>query len=130
MVPLESRVEYLMLQSGEKIEMPFLALVIFSTNLNPAELVDEAFLRRIHYKIYAPNPTPEAFIRIFERCCEGLGIPFERLLVEELMDDGLPAARHRASRLPAARPDQAGADLGRVPSSTAPDHIRTAPRRV
>jgi predicted ATPase with chaperone activity len=86
MVPLESRVEYLMLQSGEKIEMPFLALVIFSTNLNPAELVDEAFLRRIHYKIYARNPTPEAFIRIFERCCESLGIPFERAVVEELME--------------------------------------------
>jgi predicted ATPase with chaperone activity len=129
MVPLESRVEYLTLQSGEKIEMPFLALVIFSTNLNPAELVDEAFLRRIHYKIYARNPTPEAFIRIFERCCEGLGIPFERAR-RGAHGDGPRAARHRASRLPAARPDQAGPDVGRVPSSTAPDHIRTAPCRL
>jgi predicted ATPase with chaperone activity len=85
MVPLESRVEYLMLQSGEKVEMPFVALVIFSTNLKPADLVDEAFLRRIQYKIYAENPTVEDFIRIFERCCQDLGIPFERELVEALI---------------------------------------------
>ena len=87
MVPLESRVEYLMLQSGEKVEMPFLALVIFSTNLSPAELVDEAFLRRIQYKIYAQNPTVEGFIRIFERCCHDRGIPFERPLVEALIEN-------------------------------------------
>ncbi|MEP7306061.1 MAG: ATP-binding protein [Acidobacteriota bacterium] len=85
MVPLESRVEYLMLQSGEKLEMPFAALVIFSTNLRPADLVDEAFLRRIQYKIYAENPTPDAYIRIFERCCQERGIPFERPMVEALI---------------------------------------------
>ena len=84
MVPLESRVEYLMLQSGEKIAMPFVVLVIFSTNLRPADLVDEAFLRRIQYKIYAQNPTVEGFIRIFERCCHDRGIAFERPLVESL----------------------------------------------
>ena len=87
MVPLESRVEYLMLQSGEKVEMPFLALVIFSTNLSPSELVDEAFLRRIQYKIYAQNPTVEGFIRIFERCCRDRGIPFERPVVEALIEN-------------------------------------------
>jgi hypothetical protein len=76
-----------MLQSGEKIEMPFLAMVIFSTNLSPAELVDEAFLRRIRYKIYAQNPTVAGFVLIFERCCQERGIPFERGLVEELIDN-------------------------------------------
>jgi len=85
MVPLESRVEYLMLQSGEKLEMPFAALVIFSTNLRPAELVDEAFLRRIRYKIWAENPTVDAFIRIFERCCEERHIAFDRTMVEALI---------------------------------------------
>src|SRR5262249_5606200 len=69
MVPLESRIEYLTLESGQKIAMPFQALIIFSTNLKPTELVDEAFLRRIQYKIYAESPTSEGFVRIFERCC-------------------------------------------------------------
>jgi hypothetical protein len=86
MVPLESGVEYLMLPSGEKFEMPFLALVIFSTNLSPADLVDEAFLRRIQYKIYARNPTVEGFIRIFEGCCSDRNVAFERPLVEALID--------------------------------------------
>ncbi len=85
MVPLESRVEYLALQSGEKIAMPFLAMVIFSTNLSPADLVDEAFLRRIRYKIFAQNPTTEGFIRIFEQCCHDQGIPFDQSIVERLL---------------------------------------------
>src|SRR6185369_15339416 len=52
-VPLESRVDYLTLQSGQKFEMPFMVMVIFATNIKPQELVDEAFLRRIHYKVFA-----------------------------------------------------------------------------
>jgi predicted ATPase with chaperone activity len=87
MVPLESRVEYLMLQSGEKFEMPFLALVIFSTNLKTSELVDEAFLRRIQYKICAKNPSPEHFMRIFERCCADSGLAFDRQMVENVITD-------------------------------------------
>ncbi len=86
MVPLESRVEYMALISGEKVEMPFQALVIFSTNIRPSELVDEAFLRRIRYKIYAGNPTREDFIRIFERCCDAERVAFHRPLVEDLLD--------------------------------------------
>jgi hypothetical protein len=86
MVPLESHIESLSLQSGEKLEMPFLALVIFSTNLKPSELVDEAFLRRIQYKIYADSPTSADFIQIFERCCAERGIPFERRLVDDVLE--------------------------------------------
>src|SRR5262249_33280448 len=56
-VPLESRVDFLTLQSGQKFEMPFMVMVIFATNIKPAELVDEAFLRRIHYKVFAESPT-------------------------------------------------------------------------
>ena len=55
--PLESRVDYLTLQSGQKIDVPFLVLPVFATNIKPAELVDEAFLRRIQYKVFAENPT-------------------------------------------------------------------------
>ena len=50
-VPLESRVDFLTLQTGQKFELPFMVLVVFATNIRPAELVDEAFLRRIHYKV-------------------------------------------------------------------------------
>ena len=56
-VPLESRVDFLTLQTGQKFELPFMTLVVFATNIKPAELVDEAFLRRIHYKI-SPRAPP------------------------------------------------------------------------
>jgi hypothetical protein len=86
MVPLESGFETLTLISGEKIDLPFFPLVIFSTNLRPSELVDEAFLRRIQYKIYAESPTPDDFVRIFERACEDRGIGFDPALVRHLLD--------------------------------------------
>ena len=57
-VPLESRMDFLSLTSGQKIELPFDVLVVFATNLQPSSLVDEAFLRRIQYKIFAQGPTP------------------------------------------------------------------------
>ena len=72
-VPLESRVDFLTLQSGQKFELPFMTLVVFATNIRPAELVDEAFLRRIHYKVFAESPTVEDFKTIFANCCRDLG---------------------------------------------------------
>ncbi|MEO5897254.1 MAG: ATP-binding protein [Vicinamibacterales bacterium] len=84
-VPLESRVDFLTLQSGQKFELPFMVLVIFATNIKPAELVDEAFLRRIHYKVFAESPTVAEFIQIFENCCRDRQIPFDRALVQELL---------------------------------------------
>jgi hypothetical protein len=86
MVPLESGVETLTLQSGERIDLPFFPLVIFATNLKPSELVDEAFLRRIQYKIYAESPSPLDFGRIFELACEEKGIPFEPSTVDYLLE--------------------------------------------
>jgi hypothetical protein len=85
MVPLESRIEFLALASGEKFEMPFDPFIIFSTNLRPADLVDEAFLRRIHYKIYAENPSPLQFATIFEHCCRARNIPYDPALVDYLL---------------------------------------------
>ena len=55
--PLESRTDYLTLTSGQKLPVPFVVLVVLATNIKPADLVDEAFLRRIHYKVFAENPT-------------------------------------------------------------------------
>ena len=77
-VPLESRVDYLTLQTGQKFEIPFMTLIVFATNIKPAELADEAFLRRIHYKIFAESPTLEEFMRIFENYCRGRDLAFDR----------------------------------------------------
>jgi predicted ATPase with chaperone activity len=84
-VPLESRVDYLTMKSGQKIELPFMVLVVFATNLKPADLVDEAFLRRIHYKIFAESPTLDEFMQIFDNCCQERSVPFDRDLVEQLV---------------------------------------------
>lgn len=84
-VPLESRVDFLTLQSGQKFELPFMVLVIFATNIKPADLVDEAFLRRIHYKVFAESPTVAEFTQIFENCCRDKQIPFDRALVQDLL---------------------------------------------
>ena len=74
-VPLEEGVDYLnMANVGKKIEVPFGMMIFFSTNLEPSELVDEAFLRRIRYKINIPDPTPEEFKEIFVREAEKLGL--------------------------------------------------------
>jgi predicted ATPase with chaperone activity len=86
-VPLESRVDYLTLQSGQKFEMPFMVMVIFATNIKPAELVDEAFLRRIHYKVFAESPTVPEFTKIFENTCKERGLPFDASVVEHLLQN-------------------------------------------
>jgi hypothetical protein len=83
-VPLESRVDYLTLHTGKKFEMPFDVLIVFATNLNPESLADEAFLRRIPYKIYAKNPTTEEFGRIFELNCRKKGIAYDPVIIEYL----------------------------------------------
>ena len=66
-VPLDRRVDYLTLASGMKFQVPFELMVVFSTNLDPTALADEAFLRRIQSKVLVDNVTPEIFDRIFER---------------------------------------------------------------
>src|SRR5215203_6697198 len=75
-VPLESRVDYLTLQTGQKFEIPFMTLIVFATNIKPAELADEAFLRRIHYKIFAESPTIADFKKIFATCCAQSGVAY------------------------------------------------------
>jgi predicted ATPase with chaperone activity len=84
-VPLESRVDFLTLQSGQKFALPFFVLVIFATNIKPQELVDEAFLRRIHYKVFAESPTVAEFMQIFENCCRERNVDFDRDLIQQLL---------------------------------------------
>jgi len=76
-VPLENRVDFLTLQTGTKLEVPFDELIVFSTNLDPQDLADEAFLRRIKYKIHVEDPTLEEFHEIFERAASSFSIDFD-----------------------------------------------------
>ncbi|HYC56280.1 MAG TPA: AAA family ATPase [Candidatus Binatia bacterium] len=85
-VPLEKRYDYQKLPSGKKIQVPFDQLVIFSTNLEPHDLVDEAFLRRIPYKIEAPNPTPAQFKRIVDIVAPALGFRIEPGVIDHLIE--------------------------------------------
>jgi predicted ATPase with chaperone activity len=73
-VPLDRRVDYLTLSHGVKFQIPFEMLVVFSTNLEPRELADEAFLRRIHTKVYIEAVGAEAFDQILARVVERAGV--------------------------------------------------------
>jgi predicted ATPase with chaperone activity len=76
-VPLEKKADYLTLQTGSKIEVPFDVLIVFSTNLKPRDLVDEAFLRRIRHKIYVGNPSLEEYRELFIRMCKNRKVPYD-----------------------------------------------------
>ena len=83
-VPLESRIDYLTLHTGKKFQVPFDVLIVFATNLDPDSLADEAFLRRIPYKIPIGDPTVDQFSRIFEMNCERRNLRFHRVMVAYL----------------------------------------------
>jgi SpoVK/Ycf46/Vps4 family AAA+-type ATPase len=75
-VPLENRIDYLTLHTGRKVEVPFDVMVIFSTNLPPRDLVDEAFLRRLRHKIYIGDPSYEDYREIFRRVASEKGVSY------------------------------------------------------
>ncbi len=83
-VPLEERVDYLTLTTGRKFMLPFEQLIIFSTNLDPKELVDDAFLRRIKHKIKIDPPNRESYSVIFQLVCRQRDIPYDESIVESL----------------------------------------------
>ncbi|MBI2723434.1 MAG: ATP-binding protein [Chloroflexi bacterium] len=84
-VALEGGVDHLTLHTGQTIEVPFDVLVLFSTNLPPERLADEAFLRRIRYKVELPNPTPDDFRAIFRYECDARGIRHNDAVVGHLL---------------------------------------------
>ncbi len=84
-VPLEKRYDYLNLSSGKKIQVPFDQLVIFSTNLEPRDLVDDAFMRRIPYKIEVKDPSKANFCKLFKIMAKVLDVPFNPAAVEYLI---------------------------------------------
>ncbi len=84
-IPLEKRYDFLNMASGKKIQVPFDQLVIFSTNLEPKDLVDDAFLRRIPYKIEVENPPESDFRKLFEIMCRVTKIPYNADAVDYLI---------------------------------------------
>jgi predicted ATPase with chaperone activity len=84
--PLESRIDYLTLQTGQKLPMPFVLMVVFATNIRPADLVDEAFLRRIQHKVFAESPTLAQFKDIFARCCHHYRLAYDEQMVDHLLE--------------------------------------------
>jgi predicted ATPase with chaperone activity len=94
-VPLEKGYDYLSLPSGRQVQVPFDQLLVFSTNLPPNQLVDEAFLRRIPYKIEVTDPSPRDFRELLKNCCQKVGIEFredafEHLIARHYVEQGRP----------------------------------------
>lgn len=97
-VPMERKVDFLQLQSGGKITVPFECLLVMSTNLQPSALGDEAFLRRIRYKMLVKNPDRKEFEDIFKQVCNQVGLPFrpdvfDRFLQRRFIEPRKPMRR-------------------------------------
>jgi MoxR-like ATPase len=84
-LPLEKRVDFLTLQSGKKFEVPFEQLVVFSTNLEEKEFVDDAFLRRMGYRARLELPSPAAYGEIFRRAALARGLSIDECCVDYLL---------------------------------------------
>jgi predicted ATPase with chaperone activity len=97
-LPMEKRMDYLAFRTGEKMETPFDTFLIFSTNLNPESLGDEAFLRRIEYKVLIGSPTVDEFKEIFRQVAESRRLACPDGLISELL-----VTRYAAGRKPMRR---------------------------
>jgi predicted ATPase with chaperone activity len=84
-VPLDRRYDFLSLSNGKTIQVPFDQLLIFSTNMQPHDLADEAFLRRIPYKIRAVDPTEAQFRELFRREAQRVQIPYQESVIDDLI---------------------------------------------
>ena len=94
-VPLDRRCDFLTLKSGYRFEMPFDLSLIFSTNLSPADLADEAFLRRFGYKVHLGPLSESAYLQVFREQCEKMSIEFSQEAFTWLIEQ-----RHRAFATP------------------------------
>jgi hypothetical protein len=99
-VPLESKIDFLKLHTGKSFSIPFEELVIFSTNLEPEDLMDPAFLRRLPYKIEVGAPRLEIYRRIFEKECarQGMELPevvFDHIVHKLQKDKGMELAAYQ-----------------------------------
>jgi predicted ATPase with chaperone activity len=83
--PLDGAVDYLRFRTGSKVQVPFECFLIFSSNLNPNDLGDEAFLRRLEYKLFMRNPPSDEFIQIFRNYCGEINLQCDDELIEYLV---------------------------------------------
>jgi predicted ATPase with chaperone activity len=90
-VPLERKVDHMTLQTGVKFVIPFDVLVVFSSGLDPKDLVQEAFFRRLRYKIKIGRPTEAEFLEIFTKTCTAQGVAFNSEAYGYLLEKGYRA---------------------------------------
>ncbi len=86
-VPLESQIDFLTLQNGMKLEIPFRLLIVFSTNLDPASLIDDAFLRRLRHKLEVGNPTDREYHEIFKVLCRIRKVEYDQAMFVYLLKE-------------------------------------------
>ena len=84
-IPLDRQTDFLTLHTGMKFEIPFDQLVIFATNLPPKKIADDAFLRRLRYKIRVDYPTKNEYLKIFKKICDSNSIQFDKEVYIHLM---------------------------------------------
>lgn len=97
-VPLEKGYDFLTLSSGQTIQVPFDQMIIFSTNLNPRDLVDEAFLRRLAYKVHVKDPDPDEFRQLFKISAVSMQIDYNESAVEHLIQEHYVKVKRRFRR--------------------------------
>jgi len=85
-VPMERRIDFLTFRTGGKAQVPFECFLVFSTNLRPQQLGDEAFLRRIQYKMFVRSPEAEEFITIFTRFCDAQNVGYDPATIQTYID--------------------------------------------
>ena len=85
--PLESGIDYFTLATGRKCVLPLEQLTVFATNLDPSQVVDEAFLRRVKHRLRIEAPSRELYTVIFHQVCRQLGIAFDESVVESLLHE-------------------------------------------
>lgn len=85
-VPLEKHIDYLTLVTGKRLQVPFQQMLVFATNLEPTDLADDAFLRRIRFKLRLEDPTPDQFGEIFRRECSSRGLDWSPDGVRYILD--------------------------------------------
>jgi hypothetical protein len=122
-VPMDRRVDFLKLHTGQSFQIPFDQLLVFSTNLSPRDLMDGAFLRRLPYKIHVHGPSTADFALLLQARAEEHGIEYPEeaivLTIELIMKHGTPLAFYQASEIPQQIADLA-AFVGRPPIADEP----------
>ena len=85
-IPLEGHVDYLTLHTGKKIQVPFENLLVFATNLDPGRIVDDAFLRRMGYRLSVERPERDTYSQIFQSTIKSRGLNYEPILLETVFN--------------------------------------------